>query len=147
MYFFQRTVTKYVGEISDFKIQLRRQMQMDNLIDGDPNASASHKEISLVPLAPKKAYSSGSVGTGAAQIVNNIVMVTPPQPPKQLTEEEKILQARLELSELAIAKQRARQVIFIFYCFFFVSDALCGGICYVFFTVFCICISSLFRLF
>ena len=119
MNFFQRTVTKYVGEISDFKIQLRRQMQMDNLIDGDPNASASHKEISLVPLAPKKAYSSGSVGTGAAQIVNNIVMVTPPQPPKQLTEEEKILQARLELSELAIAKQRARQVIFIFYCFFF----------------------------
>eukprot|EP01037_Dinobryon_pediforme_P028003 gene28003-31093_t len=105
----KRTVTKYVGEISDFKIQLRRQMQMDNLIDGDPNASASHKEISLVPLAPKKAYSSGSVGTGAAQIVNNIVMVTPPQPPKQLTEEEKILQARLELSELAIAKQRARQ--------------------------------------
>eukprot|EP01035_Chromulina_nebulosa_P040187 gene40187-54340_t len=90
----KRTVTKYVGEISDFKIQLRRQMQMENLID--------------VPLAPKKAY-SGSSAVGLSQVVNNIVVAPPLPPSKAMTEEEKIQQARLELAEMAIAKQRARQ--------------------------------------
>jgi len=59
----KRTVTKYVGEISDFKIQLRRQMQKDNLIEGDPSLKDSGaKEITLVPLAPKKAYSAAAPG-------------------------------------------------------------------------------------
>eukprot|EP01036_Dinobryon_divergens_P030673 gene30673-39951_t len=89
----KRTVTKYVGEISDFKIQLRRQMQMENLIDGDPNLQAY----------------SGSSAVGLSQVVNNIVVAPPLPPSKAMTEEEKIQQARLELAEMAIAKQRARQ--------------------------------------
>jgi hypothetical protein len=30
----KRTVTKYLGEIDDFKMQLRRQLESDNLIEG-----------------------------------------------------------------------------------------------------------------
>jgi hypothetical protein len=30
----KRTVTKYVGEINDFKMQLRKQLETDNLIEG-----------------------------------------------------------------------------------------------------------------
>jgi energy-coupling factor transporter ATP-binding protein EcfA2 len=41
------TVAKYVGEISDFKMQLRRQMKLDN---GDGPA----REVTTVPLVSKK---------------------------------------------------------------------------------------------
>lgn len=48
-----KTVTKFVGEISDFKMQLRSQMQRDNIMDGDGKASAVPVAApKLVPLTP-----------------------------------------------------------------------------------------------
>jgi hypothetical protein len=79
-----RTVTKYSGEISDFKMRIRRQMLKDNLIDGDK--SLAQVPIVPLPLAP-------------------VVVL----PVKKETEEDMIRRARLELADLAIAKQRARQ--------------------------------------
>jgi hypothetical protein len=80
-----RTVTKYSGEISDFKMRIRRQMLKDNLIDGD-------KSLAQVPIAPLLPIAP-------------VVVV----PVKKETEEDMIRRARLELADLAIAKQRARQ--------------------------------------
>ena len=49
----RQTVTKYVGEISDFKMQLRRDMQRANLMDGDGKAGAPVPvKSNLVPLTP-----------------------------------------------------------------------------------------------
>ena len=47
-----RTVTKFVGEISDFKMHLRRQMQKNNLIDVDARDKAPINAIQFVPLTP-----------------------------------------------------------------------------------------------
>ena len=79
-----RTVSKYNGEISDFKMKIRRQMQKDNLIDADK------VPINLAPPIPPP-----------------ISML--PAKEKVESEEEAIRRARLELAEMAIAKQRARQ--------------------------------------
>ena len=86
-----RTVTKYGGEINDFKMRIRRQMQRDNLIDADKAAVVSLKAVAApktVELAP------------AAPLV---------APAVKESEEEMIRRTRLELAEIAIAKQRARQ--------------------------------------
>ena len=45
----RQTVTKYVGEISDFKMQLRRDMQRANLMDADGKVPV---KSNLVPLTP-----------------------------------------------------------------------------------------------
>lgn len=90
----KRTVTKYVGEISDFKMQLRRQMQQDNLIDADSKAPV------LVPLAPKKRLDTNVV-VPEMLIAPSISIIE--------TKEQAIMRARMELAELAIAKQRARK--------------------------------------
>jgi len=105
-----RTVTKFVGEINDFKMHLKRQMMRDNLIDADPSKMAAPVgAIQFVPLAPLKTFAaSASIPT---------FTVAPPLPPPAavsakaapVSEEDAIRQARLELADLAIAKQRARQ--------------------------------------
>ena len=79
-----RTVVKYSGEISDFKMRIRRQMQKDNLIDADK------VPVAVVPAIP-------------------VPSSAPPTKERKETEEEAVRRARLELAELAIAKQRARQ--------------------------------------
>ena len=94
----KRTVTKYVGEISDFKMQLRRQLENDQLIDGGGKQQA---ELKVVPMASKRLL---------ADSINVPEMtVAPPLPPVQETEEQAIMRARMELADLAIARQRARQ--------------------------------------
>ena len=99
-----RTVTKFVGEINDFKMLLRRQMMKDNLIESDGKAVSSHQPaIQFIPLAPSKSF--GSV-VGAAPMT--IAPALPPKAPPSSTEDA-VLKARLELAEIAIAKQRARQ--------------------------------------
>jgi len=47
-----RTVMKYQGEISDFKMQLRAQMQKSNIMSGS-DAVNNMKAPVLVPLAPR----------------------------------------------------------------------------------------------
>ena len=51
----KRTVSKFVGEISDFKKYLRGQMQKDGMMDGKKDAVGNYK---IVPLAPKKNFSA-----------------------------------------------------------------------------------------
>lgn len=83
------TVTKYAGEIDDFKMKIRRQMQKDNLIDAD--------------------RTGGSVAALAPPVTSTTIVPLAPVVAKKETQEEAILKARLELAELAIAKQRARK--------------------------------------
>lgn len=97
-----RTVSRYCGEIHDFKMHLRRTLA----IDGDsakvaplPTVPLSCKSLGgekpLVPTKapplPSKAPSSASTSSGRTE------------------EEEAIMKARMELADLAIAKQRARK--------------------------------------
>lgn len=105
----KRTVNKFAGEISDFKKLLRQQMQQDNLIETTGKVQMA-PVIQLVPLAPKKAYSKDSAP---------IPKIAPPLPPTRgdfpalgsapQSEDDKIRAARMELADLAIAKQRKRQ--------------------------------------
>lgn len=104
-----KSVMKYCGEISDFKKLLRKQMSLDSGSKGP--------SIRVVPLAPKKNFSSSS---------EPVPTMAPPAVPTKadfpslgssgntsLSEEERLRerlrQARLELADLAIAKQRERQ--------------------------------------
>jgi len=99
-------VTKFIGEINDFKMLLRRQMMRDNLIESDgKTASTAPPAIQFVPLAPTKSF--GSVVSGPAL---TIAPALPPKAPAASgSTEDSVLKARMELAELAIAKQRARQ--------------------------------------
>lgn len=100
-----RTVTKFVGEINDFKMLLRRQMMKDNLIESDGKAVSSHQPaIQFIPLAPSKSF--GSV-VGSAPLA--FAPALPPKAPAS-SNEDAVLKARMELAEIAIAKQRARQM-------------------------------------
>lgn len=62
-----RTVGKYVGEIADFKMQLRRQMKLDNSEHRGP-------EIQVIPLVSKKQSAN------AADIPDFAPMLAPPAP-------------------------------------------------------------------
>ena len=81
------SVTRYNGEISDFKMKLRREM---SLSDGHSEAV---KE--LAPPLPSPVLVSPSTHTTKSDSKN--------------TEDEEIMKARLELAELAIKRQRDRQ--------------------------------------
>jgi ABC-type Mn2+/Zn2+ transport system ATPase subunit len=102
-----RTVTRYQGEISDFKIQLRRQMQQQNLIDADGKAAP----VKIAPPAPVKvappvAAAPTSSKTPAA------TASTATKSTKKSSEDDvadEVMKARMELAEIAIQKQRARQ--------------------------------------
>ena len=100
-----KTVTKFVGEINDFKMHLRRQMMRDNLIESDAKTLKDAPAIKFVPLAPLKNFSTTVPGAN--------LTIAPPLPPAAVSsskaETDSVLKARLELAELAIAKQRARK--------------------------------------
>lgn len=101
-----RTVTRFVGEISDFKMHLRREMHKGGLIEGDSklkDSAVSTKSL-FVPLAATK---SGPAYT--EKIAPLIPAKAPIVKAKVETEEDSIMKARLELAEMAISKQRARQ--------------------------------------
>lgn len=109
-----KTIMRYQGEISDFKMQIQQQLEKDSLIE----AGSRKKEFSttkgpvLVPLGAPRKY--GNEPT-------KVMTVAPPAPPaktnknfpalgdKPKTEEEEIMAARMELAELAISRQRKRQ--------------------------------------
>mmetsp|Transcript_6947 Transcript_6947/g.7276 ORF Transcript_6947/g.7276 Transcript_6947/m.7276 type:complete len:684 (-) Transcript_6947:1435-3486(-) len=97
------TVMKYVGEIADFKMQIRAQMQKSNIMQGS-DAITNAKAPVLVPLAPKSGITTV---TGIAPIAPVApISVAPPAPP---TIEDEVMKARMERAELAIQKQRERQ--------------------------------------
>jgi ATP-binding cassette subfamily F protein 2 len=101
-----KTVTKFTGEISDFKMHLKREMVKNNLIDADAsmrNTAPVDVRSMFVPLAPLKAYNNDKGFTGkVAPMVDN-------KKSKEMTEEELIRKTRLELADLAIARMRERQ--------------------------------------
>jgi ABC-type glutathione transport system ATPase component len=110
-----KTVMKYVGEISDFKMQIQQQLEKDSLIDAGTTKKKQFSTESgplLVPLGAPRRYGNEDAKT---------LTVAPPKPsseidfpaldksPKPKTEEEEIMAARMELAELAIKRQRDRQ--------------------------------------
>jgi len=122
------TVSRYTGEIKDFKMDIRRQMATQNLIEGNA-ADASHAASSrpkLVPLVANystevvsaiapvaKAKPAGGVSAGGISMRGNAKEEFPSlgaannNAPTSAEEEQK--RARLELAEIAIQKQRARK--------------------------------------
>jgi len=95
-----RTVMKYQGEISDFKMQLRAQMQKSNIMSGS-DAVNNMKAPVLVPLAPRST-------TGNTVIPHTAPPAVAPKAPSA-NEEDEVMKARMELADLAIERQRARQ--------------------------------------
>jgi energy-coupling factor transporter ATP-binding protein EcfA2 len=53
------TVMKYMGEINDFKMQIRAQMQRGGIMQGNDSASTVQAPI-LVPLAPRSTFGAAS---------------------------------------------------------------------------------------
>lgn len=53
------TVMKYMGEINDFKMQIRAQMQRGGIMQGNDSASTVQAPI-LVPLAPRTTFASSA---------------------------------------------------------------------------------------
>ena len=111
-----RTVKKFPGDIRDFKMKLRRQM---NLEEGGAAAAASAKSLAppktapLAPLgyAPPLAPIRHALGQ-AKPTSSDFPPLAPAGGAKKggaVSEQDLILQARLELAEMAIAKQRARK--------------------------------------
>lgn len=101
-----RTVSKYCGEIHDFKMHLRRTLA----IDGDA------KSVPPLPTVPLTCKSLGA----EKPLVPSIAPPLPTKVPAasssasvtgsgKSAEEEAIIKARMELADLAIAKQRARK--------------------------------------
>jgi ABC-type Mn2+/Zn2+ transport system ATPase subunit len=95
-----RTVAKYQGDIGDFKMQLRRQMQ---IVDSDAPIKKS-----LAPVAGHAAP-LGYAPPTEEKAVSSFPPLPPSSSKRKETEEELILKARLELADLAIAKMRARK--------------------------------------
>jgi ATP-binding cassette subfamily F protein 2 len=91
-----RTLSKFVGEINDFKMHLRRQMVKDNLIDGDSAKAAvvsKEKEKSMfVPLNPLKPPGPPAIAPLLA-------------PPAKKDDEDPVLKARKELEALKLASK------------------------------------------
>jgi hypothetical protein len=104
-----RTIRKFVGEISDFKMYLRQQMMESKLIEGSQADKMHSKKKTgdmFVPLAPLKNYGD------AAPELKIAPKMAPPAPPtkeEEGGEDSEIKKARLELAELAIKRQRDRQ--------------------------------------
>ena len=110
-----KTIMRYQGEISDFKMQIQQQLENDSLIDSGTlkkKSFSTTKGPLLVPLGAPRKYGNEPTKT---------FTVAPPAPPsassskdfpslgKPKSPEEEILAARMELAELAIQRQRARQ--------------------------------------
>ena len=109
-----KTVMRYTGEISDFKMQIQQQLEKDSLIDvGNTKKQGTSTPSGplLVPLGAPRKYGNETAKT---------YTIAPPkassekdfpalEKPKPKTEEEEIMAARMELADLAIKKQRERQ--------------------------------------
>jgi energy-coupling factor transporter ATP-binding protein EcfA2 len=109
-----KTIMRYQGEISDFKMQIQQQLESDSLIEagsGKKKAFSTASGPVLVPLGAPRKYGSEPTKT---------MTMAPPAPPtakdfpalgaaKPRTAEEEVLAARMELAELAISRQRKRQ--------------------------------------
>lgn len=99
-----RTVAKYVGEIADFKMQLRRQMKIDS--DG------AAVEIQVVPLVSKKlsSYSDPNAIPDIAPIIAPVAVVKPPAPPtkKEEADEEEEDGEGNEQEDKAAARARRK---------------------------------------
>lgn len=109
-----KTVMRYQGEISDFKMQIQQQLEKDSLIQssGKKKSFSTNTGPLLVPLGAPKKYGNEptrtfTVAPPAAPVVSSTKDFPALSRPK--TEEEEILAARLELAELAIQRQRARK--------------------------------------
>ena len=112
-----RTVKKFPGDIRDFKMKLRKQM---NLEEGGAAATATSKSLAppktapLAPLgfAPPLAPIRHALGQ-PKPTSSDFPPLAPAAGAKKgganMSEQDLILQARLELAEMAIAKQRARK--------------------------------------
>ena len=91
-----RTLYKFIGEINDFKLHLKRQMVKDNLIDGDSAKAAvvsKEKEKSMfVPLNPLKPPGPPAIAPLLA-------------PPAKKDDEDPVLKARKELEALKLASK------------------------------------------
>ena len=98
-----RTVSKYLGEITDFKMHLRRQMHLQ---DGDGKVALA--PLPVVPLTSKPLGTQSAMPPRAPQIAPKVAPAAGSSKAEP-TEEEMILKARMELADLAIAKQRARK--------------------------------------
>ncbi len=96
----KQTITKYVGEINDFKMQLRRQMEHDNLIDSGGTPASKAPELKTASMTSKRLLADSNQPE---------FTIAPPLAPVEETEEQMIMRARMELAEMAIAKQRARK--------------------------------------
>ena len=112
-----RTVKKFPGDIRDFKMKLRKQM---NLEEGGAAATATSKSLAppktapLAPLgfAPPLAPIRHALGQ-PKPTSSDFPPLAPAAGAKKgganMSEQDLILQSRLELAEMAIAKQRARK--------------------------------------
>lgn len=98
-----RTVMKFNGEIADFKMRLRNEMQRSNLIEGSTVDSKSSNTSSsmFVSITPVNKLT-------AATTASNIPVIAPPLPSKVSSsnlEQESLKQARLEMEKLSIEKK------------------------------------------
>ena len=97
-----KTVQKFVGEISDFKMHLKAQLSKAGMIEGGGKIVAP--EVKFVPLAPLKTFSDKiTLKTAPTQGKGPSVAATSTE------EMDPVKRARMELAELAIKRQRARQ--------------------------------------
>jgi energy-coupling factor transporter ATP-binding protein EcfA2 len=99
-----KTVAKYVGEIADFKMQLRSQI----LAAGDGNAKKA--EIAVAPLVPKKMLATSIVEIPSVAPVAMAVAPPAPVTAKEEKESEKssAVDGEAEVDEKALAKARRK---------------------------------------
>ena len=114
-----KTVTKFVGEISDFKMHLKAQLRQSGVIEGGAKGPAP--KVQFVPLAPLKTFGEKiDIKTAGKVSATGKLEADPPlgkpssgagvkEKDAGNTEVDAVRQARLELAELAIKRQRARQ--------------------------------------
>lgn len=103
-----KTVTKFVGEINDFKMHLKAQLRHAGVIEGGGAAKGPAPKIQFVPLAPLKTYGEKLDLKVAPKL--NASDANPMAKSSDATGEmDAVRQARLEMADLAIKRQRARQ--------------------------------------
>jgi len=101
-----RTVSKYCGEIHDFKMHLRRTLAIDG------GGGKSVPPLPTVPLTCKSLGAEKPLVPSKAPPLPTKVPVAPSSASAgsaKSGEDEEIMKARMELADLAIAKQRARK--------------------------------------
>jgi len=103
----KRTVTKFVGEIQDFKMHLKAQLKYNGVIEGGHKGPAP--KIQFVPLAPLKTYGEKIEMKVAPKAATSTSVADNAANGSGESEVDAVRQARMEMAELAIKRQRARQ--------------------------------------